>query len=66
MPNGKPSGVRCIHLNDKLQCAIYSSPEKPRACEGLKPMKEMCGNNAEEAYAYLMMLEKATAPDKTV
>jgi Fe-S-cluster containining protein len=65
LPKGKPAGMRCIHLTDNLQCAIYTSPDKPKACAGLKPSEEMCGNSAEDAYAYLMMLEKATAPDKT-
>ena len=32
MPGGKPAGVRCIHLLDDYQCAIYFEKGKPKVC----------------------------------
>jgi uncharacterized protein len=63
MPNGKPTEVRCCQLTDDLRCRLFGRPERPRVCDGLRPSEEMCGRSAEEAYAYLRFLEKATAPD---
>lgn len=64
MENGKPSGVRCIHLTDDYKCAIFDSPLRPAVCAGLKPSEEMCGRSREDALEYLEYLEKVTAPQK--
>ncbi len=57
MPNGKPGGTRCIHLNSELKCDIYNSPDKPSACAGFKAEKIVCGNNREEALKIIAELE---------
>jgi uncharacterized protein len=57
MPNGKPAGVRCIHLNDALGCSIFDSPERPKVCHGFKAEELVCGNNREEAFQILSFLE---------
>jgi hypothetical protein len=62
MPEGKPSGVRCIHLTPDFRCAIFGQPGRPACCAGLQPSEEMCGNSREEAIAYLTWLEDATLP----
>ncbi|MFZ4700472.1 MAG: YkgJ family cysteine cluster protein [Candidatus Methylumidiphilus sp.] len=62
MPNGKPSGVRCVQLTDDLRCAIFTDPRRPACCAGLKPSVEMCGDSQAEALAYLRWLERATKP----
>jgi hypothetical protein len=62
MPNGKPAGVRCVQLAADNRCRLYGKPERPAACVKLRPMAEMCGQNAAQAYAYLMRLERLTAP----
>lgn len=62
MPNGKPSGVRCVQLTDDYRCAIFESPERPKCCSGLRPSEEMCGNSREEALDYLYELERLTSP----
>ncbi|KAF0219476.1 MAG: hypothetical protein FD174_1936 [Geobacteraceae bacterium] len=36
---GKPLGVRCAHLTDTMQCAIYD--ERPAVCRGYRP-DEIC------------------------
>ncbi|WP_035852874.1 YkgJ family cysteine cluster protein [Deefgea rivuli] len=62
MPNGKPAGVACIQLDEKLSCKIFGQPERPAVCAGLKPSFEMCGNSKTEAMLYLTQLEIMTAP----
>jgi len=62
MPEGKPAGVRCIHLTDDLRCAIFGQTGRPACCAGLKPSQEMCGDSREEALAFLTWLENATLP----
>jgi hypothetical protein len=63
MPNGKPAGVACIQLDEKLGCKIFGQPERPAVCAGLQPSLEMCGNSKIEAMFYLTQLEIATAPN---
>lgn len=60
MPNGKPAGVRCVHLADDQRCALFGRPERPAFCGGLQPSLEMCGGSREEALAWLARLEAAT------
>jgi hypothetical protein len=58
MPQGKPAGIRCIHLLDNYRCAIYNSPEKPRVCDDFKPEEEFCGSGREEALRILFSLSE--------
>ena len=62
MPHGKPAGLPCVHLQPDRRCAIYADPRRPACCAGLKPSREMCGDTAEEALAYLFELERLTRP----
>ena len=65
MPGGKPAGVRCIHLEgDTLRCRIWGTGEYPAVCRDFIPMRDVCGNDREEALTLLRALEKATAPGK--
>lgn len=61
MPYGKPAGVRCIQLTEDNKCKLFHSVDRPTVCKSLKPSKEMCGKRNEEAYEYLMELEKLTS-----
>ncbi len=63
MPDGKPSGVRCVQLSAENTCLIYGRPDRPAVCNNLRPSEEMCGSSTEEALAYLFNLEKLTAPE---
>jgi uncharacterized protein len=58
MPNGKPAGVRCIHLNDNYRCDIYDLPLKPRVCEDFKAEEEFCGQGREDAMRILFKLSE--------
>jgi Fe-S-cluster containining protein len=62
MPGGKPAGVRCTQLTADNRCAIFGKPERPAVCNALRPEPLMCGENFDQAMAYLAFLEKATAP----
>ncbi len=63
MPDGKPAGIRCVHLTADNLCGIYGSDDRPAVCGALKASKEMCGDSFGEAYERLMSLELATRPD---
>ena len=63
MPNGKPAGVRCVQLTADNRCLLFGLPERPEVCVRLRPNREMCGETAEEALAWLAELERPTAPD---
>jgi hypothetical protein len=63
MPNGKPAGVACIQLDDKLRCRLFGRPERPAVCVSLRPSEEMCGVDRASAMDYLTRLERLTAPD---
>ncbi|MDP4207534.1 MAG: YkgJ family cysteine cluster protein [Bacteroidota bacterium] len=57
MPNGKPAGVRCIHLDDELKCAIFESSDRPRVCSGFKAEMLICGTHRNDAILTLSQLE---------
>ncbi|HHY82106.1 MAG TPA: YkgJ family cysteine cluster protein [Clostridiales bacterium] len=61
MPDGKPAGVRCIQLTEDNRCKLFGKKERPAVCVSFQPSDEMCGNTAEDAYAYLKKLEEETA-----
>jgi Fe-S-cluster containining protein len=61
MPNGKPAGVRCIQLNEDNMCNLYGRKNRPAVCNSFQPSEEICGQSAQEAYAYLSRLEEQTA-----
>ena len=49
MPDGKPAGVRCIHLLDDYKCSIYTHSYKPKVCTDFRAEPEFCGGSREEA-----------------
>ena len=53
MPEGKPAGVKCIHLLDDYKCAIYTNSGKPKVCTDFKAEPEFCGSDREEAMRIL-------------
>ncbi|HEX2922144.1 MAG TPA: YkgJ family cysteine cluster protein [Bacteroidales bacterium] len=56
MPEGKPAGVRCIHLLDNNLCALFNDPTRPKVCSDFKAEEEFCGKDREEAYKILFTL----------
>jgi len=49
MPDGKPAGVRCIHLLPDYRCALWGSPERPPVCDVFKAEEAFCGKDRDEA-----------------
>lgn len=62
LPQGKPAGMPCPHLDDALRCRLFGRPERPAVCSSLRPQAEMCGSEREHALHYLTALETGTRP----
>ena len=62
MPDGKPAGVRCIHLDENNLCRLYGDPRRPQVCIDFQAMPDVCGNSREEALRLLAEMERETAP----
>jgi uncharacterized protein len=58
MVEGKPAGVRCIHLLGDDTCAIYDDPSKPKVCSDFKAEPAFCGSDQEEAMRILYSLSE--------
>lgn len=63
MPEGKPAGIPCIHLDEEFRCRIFNDPARPAVCASLQPSPEMCGGSREAALNYLTELEELTRPE---
>lgn len=61
MPDGKPAGVRCVHLTEAQRCAIFGSPSRPSVCSQFAPDPQVCGGSAQQALQILTWWEGATA-----
>ena len=57
MADGKPSGVRCIHLLEDYRCALFGDPARPKVCSDYQAEPDFCGRNREEALEILYSLE---------
>lgn len=64
MPDGKPAGVRCIHLQKDYSCGIFHSPNRPPVCAGFKAEELVCGNHRKEAMTILADLEGIDIPEQ--
>lgn len=62
LPQGKPAGQRCPHLDAHKRCLLFGQPARPAVCASLQPSSEMCGAAADQALAWLTELELRTAP----
>ncbi|MCU0472137.1 MAG: hypothetical protein MUC93_02060 [Bacteroidales bacterium] len=56
MPDGKPAGVRCIHLLDDYKCALFGDSLRPKVCSDYKAEEEFCGETREEALRIIKSL----------
>jgi hypothetical protein len=61
MPDGKPAGERCLHLDARNLCELFGKPERPKVCGGFKAEVEVCGNDRDEAIRIIGWLEQMTA-----
>jgi Fe-S-cluster containining protein len=65
MPDGKPAGVRCLHLNDKNLCGLFGKPERPAICSSFQPRLDTCGTSRDEAFRLIDLMEAATTPSNS-
>ncbi len=56
MPEGKPAGVRCLHLTPDYRCALWGKPERPEVCSAFRAEPDFCGSNRNEALSILTSL----------
>jgi len=61
MLNGKPAGMRCIHLTEQNLCSLYGKPERPSFCLSYQATEEFCGSSRNMALKQLSDLEVMTA-----
>lgn len=61
MPNGKPAGVKCVHLTNDNLCALFNNPSRPVVCGSFPAMEDVCGNSREDAFRIISELERATS-----
>ena len=60
MPQGKPAGVACIHLDNQMRCVLFGDPRRPKVCSQFMPEPDFCGENREQALAVMFDLEELT------
>jgi len=60
MPDGKPAGVRCIHLTEDNLCSLYGGPQRPVFCASYYASEDFCGRSMSEALELIALLEVAT------
>src|SRR6056297_2350480 len=58
MPDGKPAGVKCIHLTEDYRFAIFDHPDRPGVCGDFRAEELVCGKNRKEALRILSGLEE--------
>ena len=61
MPDGKPAGVRCIHLDERHYCGIFTSADRPAVCASFQADPDICGKSFVDAMQQLQMLESETS-----
>jgi len=61
MPQGKPAGQTCVHLNKNLLCELFNQAERPKVCSAFNFDAEVCGACREEALQNLAWLEASTS-----
>ena len=68
MPDGKPAGVSCVHLDEQMGCRLFGDPRRPALCDDFKAEAAICGTNREQALRILDELEIMSQPkdDKTL
>jgi hypothetical protein len=63
MPDGKPAGVACVHLDAFMACGLFGDQRRPALCEAFTAESAVCGDNREQALARLASLELLSLPD---
>lgn len=59
MPQGKPAGIQCVHLDDQKTCAIFDDERRPAVCGQFAPEPLFCGTSTEQAMMIMTTMEQA-------
>lgn len=62
MPDGKPAGVACVHLDSRRCCGLFKDPRRPALCAAFAPEPAVCGDSREQAIHRIAALELASMP----
>ena len=62
MPDGKPAGVPCVHLDEQMRCELFGDPRRPALCDAFAAEPAVCGASRDEAMARIAELERRSAP----
>lgn len=63
MPEGKPAGIPCVHLDPRSHCNLYADARRPALCDAFEAHPTYCGSNKEQAFTRLAALELQTLPE---
>ena len=66
MPNGKPAGVPCVHLDSLMRCELFNDPRRPALCSAFAAELSVCGTSREQALHAQAKLELQTLPDAPI
>lgn len=66
MPDGKPAGVACVHLDEQWRCGLIDDPRRPRLCAAFAAEPTLCGESRQQALNLIAALEIASEPAVTV
>ncbi|MEJ2045078.1 MAG: YkgJ family cysteine cluster protein [Reinekea sp.] len=57
MPQGKPAGVACIHLDRQMRCQLFNDSRRPPVCSQFQAEPDFCGESREQALHIMLVLE---------
>ena len=66
MPDGKPAGVSCVHLDVAMGCALFGDERRPALCAAFAAEHSICADNRIQAMVRLEQLELLSLPDVIV
>lgn len=64
MPEGKPAGVRCVHLDDAYCCVLFNDVRRPLVCSEFQAEHSLCKDSREAALLAISKLELITTRNK--
>ena len=64
MPEGKPAGVPCVHLDEAYRCQLFGDPRRPTLCEDFAAEPSICGSHRDDALATISVLEMQSDPER--
>jgi hypothetical protein len=62
MPQGKPAGTTCVHLDEQMSCRLFGDPRRPALCDAFAPDPAVCGNDRQQALVLIATLELQSSP----